>query len=193
MRVMADDRHLVPGATLLPDPQAPPSAGLTREEFEALAAELHELRRTYEGELADRLREARTSGSPGDNEDVLAVHAEVSVNAARIVRLQDLLRSAQIVEREFDGCVSLGCTVRVADDDGRTAEYTLIGRRGEESGRREVSPGSPVGKALLGARPGQLVRVAPPGRRARALRILDVSPSGLGAQMPARKGDAEAA
>ena len=121
------------------------------------------------------------------------MHEEVSVNAARIARLEELLRSAPIVDREFDGCVSLGCTVRVADDGGRIAEYVLVGRRSEHSARHEVSSGSPVGQALLGARPGQLVRVELPDGRDRSLRILDVTPSSIGAQTAALEGDAEAA
>jgi transcription elongation factor GreA len=192
---MADDRPLLPSPMFLPDNAMPASAssGLTRAEFDALVKELHELRSRYQHELADRLRVARAAGSPGDNEDVLAVHEEVSVSAARIVWLEELLRSAPIVDREFDGCVSLGCTVRVAGEAGGTAQYTLVGRRSEASRRHEVSPGSPVGKALLGARPGQRVRVELPGGRERALRILDVTPSSFGAQMAALEGDAEAA
>jgi transcription elongation factor GreA len=192
---MADDRPLMPSPMRLPDDgvQGTASSGLMRAEFDALVTELHELRSTYQRELADRLRDARVSGSPGDNEDVLAVHEEVSINAARIVRLEELLRSAPIVDREFDGCVSLGCAVRVVGDGGRTAEYVLIGRRSEGSARHEVSSGSPVGRALMGARPGQLVRVELPNGRNRTLRILDVTPGGLGAQTAALEGDAEAA
>jgi transcription elongation factor GreA len=192
---MADDRPFLPSPMRLREDAMPASAssGLTRAEFDALVTELHELRSRYQRELADRLRVARASGSPGDNEDVLAVHEEVSVTAARIVGLEELLRSAAIVDREFDGRVSLGCTVRVADDAGETAEYTLVGRRAGVAGRHEVTPGSPVGNALLGARPGHRVRVELPGGRERALRILDVTPSSLGAQIAAREGDAEAA
>jgi transcription elongation factor GreA len=192
---MADDRPFLPSAMLPPKDATPAgaSSGLMRAEFDALVKELHELRGRYQHELADRLRVARASGSPGDNEDVLAVHEDVSVTAARIARLEKLLRSASIVDREFDGCVSLGCTVRVAVDAGETAQYTLVGRRSDASRRHEVTPGSPVGKALLGARPGHRVRVELPGGRARALRILDVTPSSLGAQMAAHEGDAEAA
>ena len=51
----------------------------------------------------------------------------------RIARLEELLRSAPVVDREFDGCASLGCAVRVADDDGRVAEYVLVGRRSDTS------------------------------------------------------------
>jgi transcription elongation factor GreA len=192
---MADDRPPMPSPMFLPDDGVPASAssGLTQAEFDALVTELHELRSTYQREFADQLRDARVSGSPGDNEDVLAVHEAVSVNAARIARLEELLRSSPIVEREFDGRVSLGCTVRVASDGGRTTEYVLIGRRSEASTRHEVSSGSPVGRALLGARPGQHVRVDLPDGRNRTLRILDVMHSGLGAPIAALEGDVEAA
>jgi len=64
--------------------------------------------------------------------------------------LEQLLRSAPIVEHEFDGCVSLGCAVRVAGDSGHVAEYVLVGRRREDSARHELSSGSPAGRALRG-------------------------------------------
>ena len=185
-----------PARCSCPDDGVPASAssGLTRAEFDALVIELHELRSTYQRELADRLRDARASGSPGDNEDVLAVHEEVSVNAARIARLEELLRSAPIVDREFDGCVSLGCTVRVVVDGGRTAEYMLIGRRSEAL----RSPRGVVGIAGRKGSPGRSSRDSScawssPADANRALRILDVTPSSLGAQMAALEGDAEAA
>jgi transcription elongation factor GreA len=175
---MADDRSAMP-ASEPPSPTA--RCGLTRAEFDELARELQVLRDRHQAELAERLRDARSYGSPGDNEDVLAVHEEASVLEARIGRLEELLRSAPVVDREFDGCASLGCTVRVAGAGGRVAEYVLVGRRSETSSPREVSSGSPVGQALLGARAGQVVRVELPDGRVRDLRIVAVTPrAGLG-------------
>jgi transcription elongation factor GreA len=191
---MADDRPLTPARRSDDRMSADARPGLTQEEFDALATELQQLQSTYEDELAGRLRDARAYGSPGDNEDVLAVHEEVSINAERIARLKELLRSAPIVDRDFDGGVSLGCTVRVADDAGRIAEYVLIGRRSAASARHEVSSGSPVGRALLGGRPGQVVHVQLPDGGDRPLRILDVTPGSIGAHMAAvPEGDAEPA
>ena len=142
---MANDRSSMPTS-------APPSptarAGLTRAEFDAIARELQVLRDRHQAELAERLRDARSYGSPEDNEDVLAVHEEASVPEARIGRLEELLRSAPVVDREFDGRASLGCMVRVAGAGGRVAEYVLVGRRSETSSPDEVvgltrGPGAP--------------------------------------------------
>jgi transcription elongation factor GreA len=150
--------------------------GLTRPEFDELARELHTLRERHQTELAARLRDARAYGSPGDNEDVHAVHEEASVLEARIARLEELVRAAPIVDREFDGRVSIGCTVRVAGAGGRVAEYVLVGRRSDSSSPHDVSPGSPVGQALMGARTGQVVRAELPNGRSRELRVLAVTP-----------------
>lgn len=149
---------------------------LTRGEFDAFAVELEALQGRHKTELAARLRDARAHGSPGDNEDVLAVHEDVSVLGARIARLEELLRAAPVVDHVFDGGASLGCTVRVTGAGGRVAEYVLVGRRSDSSSLREVSSGSPVGQALLGARPGEIVRVQLPDGRERELRIVAVTP-----------------
>jgi hypothetical protein len=98
---MAGDRPLLPSPMLHPDDAVPASASprLMRAEFDALVTELHELRSRYQHELADRLRDARASGSPGDNEDVLAVHEEVSVTAARIARSSRAARARRTPRR----------------------------------------------------------------------------------------------
>lgn len=190
MKHMVDDPSAVPAF----EPHAPTgSLALTRAEFDELGRELQALRDRHQTELSERLRDARAHGSPGDNEDVLAVHEEASVLEARIARLEELLRAAPIVDLEFDGCVSLGCTVRVVVPDGRVAEYVLVGRRSDTSSPREVSSGSPVGQALLGASPGQVVRVDLPGGLSRDLRVLAVTPPARVVEAVAARLGAEAA
>lgn len=186
--LMADDRS--PMHTSDPSPHT--TWALTRAEFDELVIELQALRDRHQADLAERLRDARAHGSPGDNEDVLAVHEEASVIGVRIARLEELLRSAPVDAREFNGCVSLGCVVRVADDDGRIAEYVLVGRRSDPSSNQEVSVGSPVGQALFGGHTGQTVRVELPDGRDRHFHILAVTPRSL-VREPDFEPDAEAA
>jgi transcription elongation GreA/GreB family factor len=54
-------------------------------------------------------------------------------------------------------------------------EFALVGRRAADSAPREVSLASPVGKALVGVRAGDVARVALPSGRVRLLRVLDVT------------------
>jgi transcription elongation factor GreA len=122
----------------------------------------------------------------------LAVIEEVSVDRARIARLEELVRTAEVVDAAFDGRAALGCAVRVMDDSSGVTEFVLVGRRGHDAARHEVSPASPVGSALFGARPGDAVQVQLPDGRHRTLRVVEVLPAGVAAQIPAPERDAEA-
>jgi transcription elongation factor GreA len=191
---MANDRTITPGAarrtSAPPDSTGdvpPPLAGrvqLSAADYAALVRELDELRSRHRGELAQRLRDAREFGSPGDSDDRLAVLEDAAVDEARIAQLEQLVRSASVVDLgdDADGVAGLGSTVRVADEGGETTEFVLVGRRAPEATRREVSLTSPVGKGLLGVRPGDVARVELPSGRTRLLRVLDVisGPGGVG-------------
>jgi transcription elongation factor GreA len=155
--------------------------GLTQSEYDVLVAELRELKTRRRTELARRLRDAREHGSPGEDGDVLTVLEEVSLDESRIAQLEELLLDSPIVELADDGVASVGCTVRVADLTGREFEYRLIGHR-RDAGRYDVSPGSPVGTALIGTVAGDSVRVTLPNGRVRELRVLAVAPTQPAAQ-----------
>src|SRR4051794_33873301 len=184
---MADNRMITRGASRLSEVPLPLTSAvppplttrvqLSPADYAELMRELDELRSRHRGELAGRLRDARDFGSPGDDDDRLAVFEDAAVVEARIAQLEQLARSASVVAvgLDADGVAGLGSTVRVADDAGDEMVFVLVGRRVAESTRREVSLASPVGKALIGVRPGDLARVALPSGRARQLRVLDVT------------------
>jgi transcription elongation factor GreA len=156
----------------------PPTRGvtLTRFEFNELTVELDRLRAAYQADLAERLRDARSFGSPGDDDDWLSVMEDAAVERARIAQLERLTASAIVVDDAPNGDAEagLGSVVRVRDDRGRTQHYALVGRLGSHEDRSQVSLGSPVGKALVGARAGDVVHVTPPSGHQRSLHVLDV-------------------
>ena len=172
---MAAQRPPLPHAERLVD--ASTGVLLTAADFEALVRELDRLRNRHRAEFARDLRAARTSGSPGEQDDVLTVFEEAVVDAARIARLEEIVRTASVLDDQqvFDGRAGLGCAVRVVDDRGRTDEYTLIGRRLQGSPPDHVSLASPVGTALAGTSAGDTVRVALPDGRDRELRVIEVT------------------
>ncbi len=150
---------------------------LSAPEIDELVRELEALRAAHQAELAERLSDARASGSAGDDDDRLAVLEDAAVDGARITQLEQLLRCASVVDAAptADDGAGLGSVVRVRDvPTGRTAEYELVGRRGAGAGDGQVSLGSPVGEALIGVRPEDVVRVELPHGRARTLRVLGV-------------------
>src|SRR5215213_8544383 len=182
---MANDRTLgaarrpIASPPSIPEPPPPRATRvqLSPADYAELMRELDELRSRHRGELARRLRDARDFGSPGDDDDRLAVFEDAAVDKARIAQLEQLARCASVVavSDDADGAAGLGSTIRVADEAGETMEFALVGRRVADSARREVSLGSPVGKALVGVRAGDFARVALPSGRVRLLRVLDVT------------------
>jgi transcription elongation factor GreA len=155
---------------------APTGVVMSSAEYAVLMRELEGLRASHRTELAQRLHDVRAHGTTSDDDDRLAVLEEAAIDQARIAQLEDLVRSATVLDDAvFDGAAGLGSTVEVADEDGRTTKYRLIGRRTSESPAHEVSLGSPMGKALAGARTGDVVHVSLPNGRERGLTVLGVS------------------
>ncbi len=136
-----------------------------RERFERQLAEL----RALKGEIRERIRAA------ADDLDVqLAIRDEEAVLEARLGALERLLERARVVDlAEIDaGVVVLGATVELRDDEsGRVDSYLLTGMH-EATRTGAMSVGSPVGRAVLGRRPGEAVEVELPGGRSRRLTVV---------------------
>ena len=185
---MADNRVITPGASrpselpLLSTSAVPPPLAtrvqLSPADYAELMRELDDLRSRHRGEVSQRLRDARDFGSPGDDDDELAIREDAAFAEARIAQLEHLARFATVLAVEdVEGVAGIGSVVRVADEMGGTVEYRLVGRRTADSTPRDVSLASPVGKALTGVRAGDVARVALPSGEIRMLSVLGVVPS----------------
>ena len=103
--------------------------------------------------------------------------ADAAVEHIIIARLERLIASATVVEVDVtdDGVAGLGSVVEVARDHrGREVDYELVGRLSESPERAQVTPASPVGERLMGARGGDVVSVPMPDGRARTLTVVAV-------------------
>jgi len=152
---------------------------LSAADYAALMRELDDLRSRHRGEVSQRLRDARDYGSPGDDDDRLAIREDAAFAEARIAQLEHLARFATVVavDEDVDGLAGLGSIVRVVDEMGGTTEFELVGRRTTDAKSGDVSLASPVGKALTGVRAGDVARVALPSGEFRVLSVLEVVPS----------------
>jgi transcription elongation factor GreA len=137
---------------------------LSRTAFERLKDELEYLQTHGRVEVAQRIELAREHGDISENADYDAAKDEQAKMEARIRQIQSILQNAVVVDGAPDGGrVSTGCVVaiRYAGDD--SVERYLIGSIEERHGEYEViSPGSPLGQALLGASPGDQVKYEAP-------------------------------
>lgn len=136
---------------------------VTKEGLSKLEAELEELKSVKRQEVADKIKRAREMGGTENNAEYEDAKNEQSFVEGRILELENMLKQAKLIESpRRSNRVSLGSTVRLKDQDGRPLEYTIVGRAEADPINNKISNESPVGKALLGAKVGQVVEVTVP-------------------------------
>ncbi len=137
---------------------------VTKEGLERLKAELDELRDVRRPFIVEALAEARSHGDLRENAAYDAAKHDQAMNEKRISDLETLLRNAVVLDEKRIGqrdSVGVGSTV-VVEIDGEEERYTIVGAIEAKASAGLISNESPVGKALLGKRPGDVATVATP-------------------------------
>jgi transcription elongation factor GreA len=141
---------------------------ITREGLERLSEELERLTMQGRFEIAERLSHATASQADhAENADLLGVREDQVLLERRIALLEESLRSAQVVHpRPGNGRVDVGERVRVREvDSGERLELELVGPLESDPSAGRISVASPLGKAIVGRRRGEVADVdAPRGR-----------------------------
>ena len=102
-------------------------------------------------------------GDLKENGDYHAAKNEQGLNEARIRQLEATLKAAVVVESTSPDKAEAGTVVEVRmEGDDETSTYLIGSIEERGSGYDVISPGSPLGKALLGHRPGESVTYAAP-------------------------------
>ena len=138
---------------------------ITRDGLARLTEELERLTLDGRREIAERLADAAGSAAnAAENADYLVARDDQAVLEQRIAVLEDRLRSAQVVEPERgNGRIDVGERVRIRDlESGERLEVELVGPLESDLAADRVSVASPVGRAIVGRRRGEIVDVAAP-------------------------------
>jgi transcription elongation factor GreA len=145
---------------------------ITAQGLKELRAELERLEGPARREIAARIQAARELGDLKENAEYHIAKDDQAHLETRIRRLTQRLRNAVVVESDGAGDeVAFGTTVHVVDEiTGRAATYTLVGATEADPRTGRLSAESPVARALMGRRAGDVVDVQTPSG-ARALRI----------------------
>ena len=148
---------------------------ITPEGLDALKAELAQLEGEGRQQIAARILAARQHGDLSENAEYHAAKDDQAHLETKIARLTERLRNARVTEVETDAAVvTFGGTVEVVDEEaGRSMTYTIVGPTEADLASGRLSSESPVAQALLGAAPGDVVKVPTPGgeRRLRVERL----------------------
>ncbi|KKR10279.1 MAG: Transcription elongation factor GreA [Candidatus Woesebacteria bacterium GW2011_GWA1_39_21] len=138
---------------------------LTKKGYQDLYGELTDLAEVKRPQLVDRLANARGQGDLSENSDYQNARDELEFLDGRIDELQDVLKNATVVNASTsNGEVSIGNKVKVHIDSAE-AVFEIVGEHEANPTERKISPTSPLGKALMGKKVGEIVEVdAPAGK-----------------------------
>lgn len=138
---------------------------LTAEGLEKLENELDSLKSIKRKEVAERIKQALAFGDISENSEYDQAKNEQAQLEERIVKLENILRNAKLIDEEeiTTDVVGVGSRVVVADleyDD--EMEYIIVGSAEADPYNGKISNESPVGSALLGRKSGEEVDVQVP-------------------------------
>ena len=147
---------------------------ITREGLEKLKKELEYLKNEKMPEIIERIARAKELGDLSENAEYQEAKDDQGFTAGRIGELERLIRKAEVIAASHSNeMVSVGCTIR-ALCEGKEYRYTIVGSNEADPGRGLISNESPIGRAFLGGRIGDRVKVFVP-RGEMECEILEIS------------------
>ncbi len=126
---------------------------LTKEKFDEFTKELAELKGKKRKEVAESLEYAKSLGDLSENAEYHEARDTQATIEDRIARLEELLKTAQIVSSNTGDTVNVGSTVTV-EKDGKKFDYSIVGSEEADVISNKISMKSPFGQSILGKKKG---------------------------------------
>lgn len=137
-----------------------PKIPFTQDGYNKLVIERNDLLKKRP-EAVDHLRKAREMGDLSENGYYKASRAQLSFIDARLRRANRLIKLATIVAAANNGIIQIGSTVQIKSGN-MESEYTIVGGYESDPSQHTISHQSPLGRALMGKRVGDIVEVHAP-------------------------------
>ncbi len=138
---------------------------LTAEGLKKIEEEYDELRTVRRKEVAERIKQALAFGDISENSEYDEAKNEQARLEERIAKLERTLRNARVIDDEdiSEEVVSIGSRVTVKDIEfDEEIKYTIVGSAEADPYEERISNESPVGRALIGGKAGDIVEVQVP-------------------------------
>ncbi|MFC4618097.1 transcription elongation factor GreA [Camelliibacillus cellulosilyticus] len=149
---------------------------MTAEGKEKLEQELYQLKTVRRKEVVERIKVARSFGDLSENSEYDAAKDEQAFVESRIAQLEQMIRSAVIIEDDASDpdTVSIGKSVTFKElPDGDEESYMIVGSAESDPFDGKISNDSPMAKSLIGKKLGDEVTVPTPGGELR-VKIIEV-------------------
>ena len=137
---------------------------LTEQGYENLKKELDDLINVKRPANINAIKEARALGDLSENADYDAARAEQAEIEGRIKQVEVMLENAEIIKEASKDKVGIGSTVAIEylDDEDEEDEYTIVGSQEADPLAFKISNESPIAKALISKKVGDIVTVESP-------------------------------
>jgi len=147
---------------------------ITQEGYDKLTKELKELEQTQRPHVANLLKEAIEQGDLSENDAYTQAKDMQARMEMRIRELQTILKNSQIVTKTAGDKVQVGSTIKVKNPEGKTQDFMIVSAETADPSNGKISYESPLGKAFLGNKKGDKVKVEFPAGK-KEFTILDVA------------------
>ena len=138
---------------------------LTQEGYDKIVAEHEELVSVRRKEVSERLKEAISYGDLSENAEYDSAKDEQAELEERIVKLENMIRTAKIIDENqmTNDFVGVGLKVKIKDmDSGEDMEFTIVGSTEADPFAGRISNESLVGQHLLGKKKGEIAEIVVP-------------------------------
>lgn len=136
---------------------------VTQEFLDKMKKELEYLKTTKRLEVAQRLKEAIAMGDLSENSEYDDAKDEQAFVEGKILELEAKVRTAVVIEANKSGHIGMASVVTIKDlGTGKKETVTIVGSSESDPFAGKISNESPVGKALMGAKAGDVVEVEAP-------------------------------
>ncbi|MBI4837268.1 MAG: transcription elongation factor GreA [Candidatus Portnoybacteria bacterium] len=134
---------------------------ISREGLEELKAEIKQHLKTRQ-EIAKSLEEAKGQGDLSENAEYAEAKENQAFNEGRIMELEQMIKNAVVISKtRKDDKVSVGAVVK-AKSGNETFHFHIVGSEEADPAKGKISNESPLGKALLGRKAGEIVEAETP-------------------------------
>ncbi len=136
---------------------------ITQEGLENLKVELKYLKSVKRKEIAERIQEAKELGDLSENAEYTEAKNEQAFVEGHIIELEHTIRNFVVIQDsgKLDN-VSVGSKLKIKTTDNDIQEYYIVGSKEADPNEGKISNESPMGRAFLGKRVGDVVEVKIP-------------------------------
>jgi transcription elongation factor GreA len=148
---------------------------MTRRGYDAMEAELKQLKSVDRPAVIRAIAEAREHGDLSENAEYHAAREKQSFIEGRIKELEGVIGRAEVIDpAKLSGPIKFGATVRLLDEDSEEERvYQIVGEAEADIENGLLNIKSPLARALIGKEPGDSVEVRSPGGE-RSYEVLSV-------------------